>query len=135
MNETKKSKKSLVILAIVLVAAIAVLAVVYALNKPKTTVGSKTITVSVVKAENESKEFEIHTDAEYLGQALLDEELIAGENGDYGLYITTVDGTVADEASQQWWCITKGGEDVYTGVDTTPIADGDRFELTLKTGW
>ena len=38
-------------------------------------------------------------------------------------------------AAQEWWCFSKGGEDLSTGVDTTPIADGDTFEATLKTGW
>ena len=51
------------------------------------------------------------------------------------MYILTVDGETADESKQQWWCITKGGEMVNTSVDTTPIQDGDQFELTLKEGY
>ena len=47
----------------------------------------------------------------------------------------TVNGVTADDAQQQWWCFTKGGEMVNTGVDDTPIADGDTFEITLTTGW
>ena len=26
-------------------------------------------------------------------------------------------------------------QDVMTGVDSTPVADGDHFEITLKTGY
>ena len=40
-----------------------------------------------------------------------------------------------DEAKEEWWCFTKDGEDVMTGVDSTPVADGDHFEITLKTGY
>ena len=54
---------------------------------------------------------------------------------DYGLYVVTVDGETADEAQQQWWCFTKGGEMLMTGVDDTMIADGDAYEITLTTGW
>ena len=39
------------------------------------------------------------------------------------------------EAKEEWWCFTKDGEDVMTGVDSTPVADGDHFEITLKTGY
>ncbi len=39
------------------------------------------------------------------------------------------------ESKQQWWCITKGGEQVNTSADQTPIADGEQFELTLKEGY
>lgn len=46
-----------------------------------------------------------------------------------------MDGYTADESAQEWWCLTKGGQSVNTGVDSTPIADGDAFELTLTTGW
>ena len=66
-------------------------------------------------------------------EAALDEKLAEGEQGPYGLFITTVDGETAQGSLRQWWCITKGGEKVDTGVDATPIADGDHFELTMST--
>ena len=44
-----------------------------------------------------------------------------------------VDGVEADDSKSQWWCITKDGEQVNTGVDATPIEDGDHYELTLST--
>ena len=95
----------------------------------------KTVVVQVVLDDGSSQDFEIKSSKEMLGQALKDEGLIEGEEGDYGLYITKVNGVEADAASQQWWCITKGGEEVMTSIDTTPFADGDTFELTLMTGF
>ena len=45
------------------------------------------------------------------------------------------DGETAEESAQEWWKLTKGGEMVNTGVDATPIADGDAFELTFMVGY
>ena len=89
----------------------------------------------VVHGDETEKTFQYHTDAEYLVEVLKENELVSGEEGEYGLFIKTVDGETADESKQQWWCITKGGEQVNTSADQTPIADGEQFELTLKEGY
>lgn len=130
-----KEKKKVIIAIVALIAAIAVFAGVYfAFGRPETNAGSKTLTIEV-SASDYSKTHEIKTDAEFLGEALKEEGIIEGEEGQYGLFITSVDSIKADDSKQQWWCITKGGADVMTGVDVTPIADGDTFELTLKEGY
>lgn len=120
--------------------AVAALAVVAALmlglwyfTRPETQAGDKTVVVEVVHADGNSREFTCQTDEEYLGPLLLEEKLAEGEQGAYGLFITTVDGETAQDSLRQWWCITKEGERVDTGADTTPIADGDHFELTMST--
>ena len=118
------------------VLTIALLFAVYETFKPQPEEGVKTVTVTVNHADGSALERSYETEAAYLGEALLSDGLIAGEKGDYGLFVTTVDGETADAAKQQWWCLTKNnGETVETGVDTTPLADGDRYELTLKTAW
>lgn len=130
-----KEKKKVIIAIVALIAAVAVFAGVYfAFGRPETNAGSKTLTIEV-SAPDYSKTHEIKTDAEFLGEALKEEGIIAGEEGQYGLFITSVDSIKADDSKQQWWCITKGGADVMTGADSTPIADGDTFELTLKEGY
>ena len=88
--------------------------------------------VEVVHGDQSSKEFTYRTDAQHLGPLLTEEGLIQGEQGAMGLFILTADGETAQ--GSQWWCITKGGAWLDTGVDKTPIADGDHFELTLKKG-
>lgn len=96
----------------------------------------KNIKVDVVLADGTSKTFEITTTADNLGDALVEEKLVEGEDSQYGLYIKTVDGVTVDESKEEWWCLTKnGGETVNTGVDSTEISDGDKFELTLKVGY
>ena len=117
----------------VLVVIIAVMALVFWKFMPQGTKGDKTIQIQVVVSEEDIRDFTIQTDEAYLGAALQNEKLIEGEDSQYGLYITKVDGVEADASKNQWWCITKDGEQVNTGADTTPIADGDHYELTLST--
>lgn len=139
-NQKKSSKKPLILGLIALIAVIAVLLGVYFATRKPTSAGQKTIQVEIVAnadatAEDGAVEKTITTDAEYLRGALDQENLIEGTESEYGLFVTTVDGITADDAKQEWWCFTKDGATLETGVDTTPIADGDHFEITLTAGY
>lgn len=91
--------------------------------------GSKTLTVKVEVEEN-SVTFTIHTDAETVGDALLDLGLIEGEESQYGLYIKQVNGMTADyDVDGTYWAFYINGEYAMTGVDTTPIAEGEIYSL------
>ena len=91
--------------------------------------GSKTVLVEV-KAEERALAFTIKTDKENLGEALLEHNLIAGENGPYGLYVKKVNGITADyNINQAYWAFTKDGESMLTGVDGAEISDGEHYEL------
>ena len=128
------NKKTGILAAVLLIFCVTA-GILFHTNKPATSAGDKEISVVVTHADKSENTFTYQTDAEYLGEVLLDEGLIAGEDGPYGLYILTVDGETVDESKQQWWCVTKGGEAVNTGADATPVADGDTFELTLTEGY
>lgn len=129
-------KNTKIIIAVVAIIAVAAgMLGIYFGTRQETSNGKKEIVVEVISKDAKSKEFEIKTDREYLGEALQDEKLVEGEKGQYGLFITTVDGYAADSTKQEWWCITKAGGQVNTSADLTPIADGDHYELTLKTGY
>lgn len=94
--------------------------------------GAKTLTVTV-KADEESVVFTIHSDKETVGAALLEHELIAGEESAYGLYVKTVNGMLADfDTDGYYWGFYQNGTYMMTGVDSTPFSDGDAFEL-VKT--
>ena len=123
------------VLGIALVICCVLAAILYFQFRPTPVAGEKEISVLVVHGDQSEKSFVYETDAEYLGEVLLDAALIDGTEGHYGLFVTTVDGETADESKQEWWCISKGGEMTQTSIDTTPIADQDQFELTLKTGY
>lgn len=131
----KKNTKKIIIGVVILIVVIAAMFLVYENFKPKAEAGNKKITVTVVHADKSSKDFEYQTDAEFLGEVITGDGLVVGEDSDYGLFITEVDGEKADDSKQQWWCITKGGEQVNTSADQTPISDGDTFELTLTEGY
>ena len=91
--------------------------------------GSKTIAVEV-KVEDKSVTFTIHTDKETLGDALLEHNLIAGEEGMYGLYVKTVNGMLADyDIDASYWSFYKGGEMMMTGVDGESISGGEHYEI------
>ena len=128
-------KKKLWAAGILLLLACLLAGALYLRFKPEPETGDKHVTVTVVHGDGSEKEFSYDTDAGYLGEVLEENGLISGEEGQFGLFITEVDGETADEGKEQWWCITKGGEMVNTSVDTTPIEDGDEFELTLKEGY
>lgn len=104
-------------------------------NKPSgNTEGKMNVYVKVIANEN-VQEFNISTTRKYLGDALLDEKIISGEEGEYGIFITKAAGVEADESVEEWWCITKEGESIMEGVSQIEIADGDKYELTLKKGY
>lgn len=135
MKTEQKNKKKILIALIGLIAVVAVLFGVYRFTRPTAVQGAKTITVDVVHRDASRKTFEYHTDREYLGEVLTDEGLVSGEEGAYGMFITIVDGETADDANQEWWCITKNNEKLNTSADQTPIVDGEKYELTLTVGY
>ncbi|SHO50723.1 DUF4430 domain-containing protein [Anaerocolumna xylanovorans] len=132
--ENKKSMKKPIIGLIIFVAVIAAMAILYNVFKPETQEGSKHIVAEVVLGDGTSKTFDINTDAEFLRKALEEKKLISGDETQYGLFVKTVDGVTVDESKKEWWCFTKDKKALDTGVDTTPISDGDHFEITLTTG-
>ena len=134
MENKKPMNKKLLAGVLALVLVVAALIGIYFASRPATSAADKTITATVV-ANGEEEAFTIHTDEEYLRGALESIDLSAGEESEYGLFVTTVNGITADDANQEWWCFTKGGESLNTGVDSTPIADGDAFEITLTVGY
>lgn len=127
--------KKLILAVVALVAVVAVLLGVYFATRPDTAEGAKTITVTVVHKDGTTKNFEYHTDEEYLGPVLIAEGLVQGDESQYGLMIHTVDGEKADyNVDQGWWQFFIGDEAAMVGVDSAPIADGDSFKLVYTVG-
>lgn len=135
VNTQPKPTKKIRLAVVLLLIAIAALSCVYRLTRQNGDAGAKTVTIKVIHKDASQNTFICHTDREYLGELLTDESIADGENGPYGLFITTVDGETADETAQEWWCITQNQEMLNTSADQTPLADGDQYELTLTTGY
>ena len=128
-------KKKTLLAALALVVVAAGLLLVWRMTAPTGEAGRKTVTVQVVHSDGVSRDFTLETEEACLGPALIAGGVVEDNQGPYGLYILTADGETAEESAQEWWKLTKGGEMVNTGVDATPIADGDAFELTLMVGY
>ena len=122
--------KKLVIVAIVLAVIIGLMAGIWFATRPETETGSKAYTVTVVHKDGSVKDFSYRTDEEYLAGALLEEGLVSGEEGPYGLTIITVDGEDAVWATDNaYWAIWIGEEMAMTGASETPVYDGSSFKL------
>lgn len=129
----KKTKLTLALLA--LMAAIALFAGLYRFSRPNVVTGTKSVTVSVVHSDKSIKTFAFDTDKTYLGDLLLSEGLVAGDQGAYGLYIKEVDGEAAVfEENGAYWALFEGDSYATQGADATVTEDGDMFSLVYTRG-
>lgn len=127
--------KKMILAAVALVLVVALMVGVYFATKPATSKGSKAITVTVLHADGSEKDFSCRTDAEYLDEVLLAENIAQGDQTQYGLTIHTVDGEKADwNVNQSYWALIINGEYATTGASATPVNDGDVFRLEYTIG-
>ena len=85
-----------------------------------------------VYADLDGKEtkYEIHTDKKTVGEALMDNELVSGTVGEWGLMVDTVGGITLDfEKDGMYWGFFIDGEYAQTGVDSTDIAAGATYSM------
>lgn len=95
--------------------------------------GQTVFTFNVTDADGNETNFEIHTDKETVGEALLELNLIAGEDSEYGLYVKTVNGITADyDKDQTYWAFYVNGEYAQTGVDSTNVTAGDTYSFKVE---
>jgi len=127
------SKKAKIILCTVLVLLVAVFCAARLVLIPEPVEGSKHIVFEVTGHEGPAKNFDIYTDAENLGDALMEEKLIDAEEGPYGLWVTAVFGEAADSTKNEYWMFSRDGEMLNTGVSDTIIADGEHYEAQIAT--
>lgn len=129
-----KNNKKIIIGAIILVALIAVFAGVYKFTKPATKAGSKDIVIEVKGSDEQTTQYELSTDAEYLIQAM--DELVAnnsgfsysGTNGEYGMMVEYVNGEKAIYAEDNaYWSLYVNGEYGQYGADSQPVTSGDTY--------
>ncbi|MCQ2445861.1 MAG: DUF4430 domain-containing protein [Clostridia bacterium] len=127
----KKTTKVVIgVLALVLVAA--ALIGVYIAFGPKTSEGSKNVTITVVDDKGEKTVYNVKTDAEYLRGAMDEAEGLTygGTEGEYGIMIDTVNGLRADYTLDgAYWSFMQDGAMTNYGIDTQPIKDGDAFSI------
>jgi hypothetical protein len=137
------SKKLLVTLLVVLIAVMALIIAGCTNNsqdEPTTTEPVQTTeqTSAIVKGEGEnafvfiavdldgnSTHYMIKTDKETVGEALVENGLIAGDDSEYGLYVKTVNGITLDyDKDGKYWAFYEENAYANQGVDSTPIKEG-----------
>lgn len=91
--------------------------------------GETTFAFTVVSLNGTEVAFEISTDAETVGQALDEAGLIEGEEGPYGLMVTTVNGERHVYEEGAYWGFFVDGEYALSGVDETPIESGKTYSF------
>ena len=91
--------------------------------------GANTVKVEV-KVEEHIITFTINTDKDKVGEALLEHNLIEGDEGAYGLYVKKVNGITADyDIDQSYWSFYINGEIAMAGVDTTDIDENATYRI------
>lgn len=122
-----KQKKTLLALGGLCLAALMMLAA-WHFTRPEASAGLKHITVEVEHKDDSLNTFTYDTDAEYLGAFLLEQGLIRGSEGAYGLYVETVDDETADySVDGSWWQLLCNGESASTGADSVVLEDGSTY--------
>lgn len=132
----KKNKLLIPVGIAALVVLIGLFGLIYHWNAQKPSEGAKTLTIEVVDDKQNTASYEVHTDAEYLHQALDETEglTIEGEESSYGFSVLTVNGLTADfNTGNTYWAFYVDGEYCMEGVDTQPVNDGEVYSIIYST--
>ena len=94
--------------------------------------GKTEFNFSAIDLDGNETKFIIHTDKTMLGEALSEVGLIEGEEGQYGLYVKTVNGVTADyEKDGTYWALYVNDDYALKGVDLTPITEGESYSYRV----
>lgn len=75
-------------------------------------------------------EFQVKTDKATVGEALAEHNIIAGEEGSYGLYVKTVNGITLDfDKDGTYWAFYVDGKYAEKGVDQTEINENSVYSF------
>ena len=95
--------------------------------------GATAFAFVIVDKDGNETAITVKTDKKMVGEALLDEKIVEGEMGDYGLYVKKVNGIEADyNVNQTYWAFYIDGEYAMTGVDVTEIAPGVTYMMKVE---
>ena len=148
MKQTRFLKRVSLILCIVLIAALALMTGCNETNTPDSTPTDTVVTATdvtkvgtgvtsfdftVVDQNGNKTQFTVSTNQTTVGAALLENNLIAGKNGDYGLYVKTVNGITADfNTDGTYWAFYVNDSYAMSGVDQTSIKAGETYSFRVE---
>ncbi|MCL2547501.1 MAG: DUF4430 domain-containing protein [Oscillospiraceae bacterium] len=93
--------------------------------------GSTTFRLEVTDPSGEVSAWDVSTDAETVGAALLEVGLIDGDESEWGLFVTSVNGNSATDG--YWWAFWINGEMAPMGVDSTYIEAGVTYAFVYES--
>lgn len=129
----KKSRLMSLILVVLIAAMVLSLAACGSKDEGPANAGTKSFVFEVVDPEGKSETFDIKTDAATVGEALMAEGLVEGEEGPYGLYVKTVNGLTLDyETDGMYWAFYVNGEYGMSGCELTEIEDGASYAFKAE---
>lgn len=97
--------------------------------------GNKSFVFEVHDGEGKISSITVNTNKKTVGEALLEYAIIDGEQGDYGLYVKSVNGIVADyETDGAYWAFYINGNYASSGVDLTEINEKDVYSFRYEKG-
>ena len=132
---TKKKGNGKLIFGIgAFVVLIGLFVALWAFFGPKTTEGSKTVSLTVVDMDVKETNYNIKTDAlvlkELMDQLEKDGFSYGGSESEYGLMVDTINGVRADYTLDgAYWSFYVNDEYCNYGVSEQPVNDGDSFEI------
>ena len=95
--------------------------------------GETSFTFVVTDADGNDTTFTINTDKKTVGEALIELDLLSGEDGPYGLYVKTVNGITVDyDKDGKYWAFYIDGEYAMSGVDVTDITEGATYSFKVE---
>ena len=96
--------------------------------------GSRSFPLTIVNAEEKEITITVSTDEKTVGDALLKLHIISGSQGEYGLYILTVNGETMDyDKDGAYWAFYADGVYAEQSASQTEIQDGIRYMLKVET--
>ncbi|MBE6980938.1 MAG: hypothetical protein E7437_01300 [Ruminococcaceae bacterium] len=129
-----KSKKSLILAVVALVVAVAVLVTVYFVTRPETSEGGKSFILTVVHSDGTQKAFDYTTNAEFLGDFLVEQGVVEIGDVDDGMFAYADGEKAVYEENGCYWGFYVNGSYATVGLFDTPIEDGTVYELRYEDG-
>ncbi len=95
--------------------------------------GKNSFSFIVTDKDGNKSSFLINTDKTIIGEALQELGLLSGEEGQFGLYVKTVNGISADfDTDGCYWAFYVDGKYGNSGVDTTEYKEGSVYEFRVE---
>lgn len=95
--------------------------------------GETSFNLTVTDADGNETEFTVNTDKKTVGDALIELDFISGDEGQYGLYVKTVNGITVDyDKDGKYWAFYVDGEYAMAGVDTTEIDENVTYAFKVE---